>query len=655
MLENNQIAARTAPPLDLASVDCYKVILKRQAVFAGNEIDFTTGSFSGSAIVSGTFTDIPQPSEGIHGKRLSIRIDATNILPDPLNNQITINGISYGGVTSESFSFTESTVIETVQFWKSVSSIVISFASDDINYPAGSISILESVTITAPENGGDYAELVSYENGVFSFKYAGTDDDFILQPAYYLLDYPSPISVEMGAKGKLIIGSDLTGKLNGDAIIESPVFYSQALTDVRAGEYNSSISQTSLHLSPRRPLALPSTTCLLNLDNTVVQKAAIHPVFEQQFKTSPDSVNQSFEDSLYVDEPVKLDNARQLVAPKAGTVEFFLSPMLDTYHYNDKYRFIFDATSLKTIDVFSTTSTTIILPFKVRSVNRIYLKGDRARTNILGTKNVLADSRTIRLPGRLPTQRTAVTIEYTPINFSGDRISLYIDPDNNLNFAITASNNTRVISRAIEWNRNTWHRVMLTWNASNPNNTDQMRMFVDGIENNIITWGSPGFIWGGGHVWGTSSTATIGSQALIDDINLVDEFSAVNLGSDFSGSNTYMMRLDNLRFSSIAREPARIGAYDYDLAWNNNIETISPLASDAYTKGVFNFDRSEAESDFLSNLLSNEAALFSIGVEIDDGFNKILSSERNKEALLGLYQRLKPGHMRLFSKFKQEE
>ena len=196
---------------------------------------------------------------------------------------------------------------------------------------------------------------------------------------------------------------------------------------------------------------------------------------------------------------------------------------------------------------------------------------------------------------------------------------------------------------------------MCTWDVSNVDNIDQMRMFVDGIENNIVTWGTPGFVWGSGHVWGTSSTSVSGSQALIDDINLTDEFSVITLRADFSGAQPYLMRMDNLRFSSIARQPTRVGAFDYDLVWNNNTSAIFPVISDVYTKGLFDFNRSESESDFLANLLTPEASLYSIGVEIDDGFNKILSSSRNREALLGLYQRIKPAHMRLFSKFKQED
>jgi hypothetical protein len=196
---------------------------------------------------------------------------------------------------------------------------------------------------------------------------------------------------------------------------------------------------------------------------------------------------------------------------------------------------------------------------------------------------------------------------------------------------------------------------MCTWDVSNVDNIDQMRMFIDGIENNIVTWGTPGFVWGGGHVWGTSSTSVSGSQALIDDINLTDEFSVISLGADFSGAQPYLMRMDNLRFSSISRQPTRVGAFDYDLVWNNNTSAMFPVIPDTFTKGLFDFNRSESESDFLANLLTPEASLYSIGVEIDDGFNKILSSSRNREALLGLYQRIKPAHMRLFSKFKQED
>lgn len=653
MIGPNQLIARTAPPLDLESVDVYKVILERASVFAGTSFDFASGSFSGSSPISGTFTGVPQPSNATEGKRITVLLDGSNLDPGP--HTVTINGTTHGGPTSEILSFAESGLQTTAEFWTSITDITIACAPANAAYPAAAISVLEAQSFLISENFGDHAALYSYDNGVFTFRQAGTDLDYVLAPGYYLIDYPSPISIGIREKAQLVIGADINGQNSGDAIIEYPAFYSRTLTDVRAGETAEGLSHTGLHLSPYPPIALPETTLLLDLNERVAQKAGIYSTFLGQFKTTSESVNPEFEDALYIDSQVVLDNARQLVAPKAGTIEFFLSPMLDTYYDTGDYRFIMDITSRKTLNITSTTSTTIVLPFKVRAVSRVYLRSDRERTNLLGVKSVGPDSRTLRLPIRLPAQRTEVVVEYTPIDFSGDRISLYLDGYNNVNFAITASNVTRVISREINWSRGSWHRIMCTWDVSNVDNIDQMRMFVDGIENNIVTWGTPGFVWGSGHVWGTSSTGVSGSQALIDDINLTDEFSVISLGADFSGAQPYLMRMDNLRFSSISRQPARVGAFDYDLVWNNNTSAIFPVISDAYTKGLFDFNRSESESDFLANLLTPEASLYSIGVEIDDGFNKILSSSRNREALLGLYQRIKPAHMRLFSKFKQED
>ena len=653
MIGSNQLAARTAPPLDLDSVECYHIILENRAVVADSSFDFATGSFSGTGTITGAFTAITQPTNVVSGKKLTITLDGTNLGAGP--HLFTINGNTFSGAVTETLSFSESGRLTTSEFWIQIDSIDISVSQLDIRYPAASASIIEAVSITKVENSGDHAFLYSYDNGVFTFRQAGTDLDYALEAGYYLIDYPSPISIEMLDKNKLVIGASVTGTNNADSVIEFPAFYSRMIGDVRTGEVAIGVSQTSLHLSPYPPDPTPDTTLLLDLDEKIVQRAGIYPAFLGEFKTTSESVNSEFEDALYVDSQILLSNARQLVAPKSGTIEFFLSPMLDTYYENGDNRFIMDITSLKTVDLSSTTSTTIVLPFKVRSVNRVYLKGDAYRTDLLGNKGIGADGRTIRLPSRLPAQRTPVVVEYTPIDFSGDRISLYLDGYNNVNFSITASNTTRVISREINWSRGTWHRIMCTWDVANVDNIDQMRMFVDGIENNIITWGSPGFVWGGGHVWGTSSTSVSGSQALVDDINLTDEFSVISIGTDFAGSQPYLMRMDNLRFSSIAREPIRIGLFDYDLVWNDNTSAMFPVIEDAYTKGIFDFNRSDSESEFLANLLTPEASLYSIGVEIDDGFNKILSSSRNREILLGLYQRIKPAHMRLFSKFKQED
>jgi len=648
----NQLIIRAAPPLDLQSIDCYRVILEKKAVLSGNSFDFGVGAFSGSGPIFGTFASLPQPSNTSTGKKLAVTLDGTNLGPG--THTVTINGTTYGTATSETLLFSASGVQQTAEFWKTIDSIDISVEVDDPAYPAAAIQIVEAVPLTQSENGGINAEVHSYDNGVVTFRITGTSTDFILGPGYYILDYPSPVSIQMKDKGSLCIGADLSGANRGEAVIEAPTFYASTLEDVRVGESSAVINHTLLHTSPFPPAKLPEATLLLNLDDQIKDATGIYPAFLSEFKSASRSVNQAFEDALYVDRRVTLDNARELVSPKSGTVEFFLSPLLDTYYDENEFRFIMDITSLKSVDLFSTTSNTIILPFKARGVNRVYLQGDDTRENILGPRSLLSDGRTIRLPSRLPAQRTAVTVEYTPIDFEGDRISLYLDGYNNINFAITASNNTRVISREIDWKRDTWHRIMATWDVSNVDNMDQMRLFLDGTENNIVTWGSPGFIWGNGHVWGTSATGITGSQALVDDINLVDEFSVINIGSDFSGAQQYLMKMDNLRFSSIARQPARIGALDYDLVWNSNLQAVSPVIGDAFTKGLFDFNRSEVESSRLSNLISTEGSLYSIGVEIDDGFDKIRSSERSREALLSIYQKIKPAHMRLFSKFKQE-
>jgi len=230
-------------------------------------------------------------------------------------------------------------------------------------------------------------------------------------------------------------------------------------------------------------------------------------------------------------------------------------------------------------------------------------------------------------------------------------MEMWIDGYTMLNFSVLAGGSQMLISRPVNWKRNTWHRIMCTWDIGNTDNNDRIRLFVDGVEDSAMVWGG-GSIWGDGSIWGQS--LGVGTSATLSDLPAFEVFGEAVFGANFADDYLYLFRMDNCRFSSEAREPTRIGSRDYDLAWNDNIESMSPVVFDAVTKVIYDFDTDERLTANLTNLLYRDSPLYSIGIEIDDGFSK-LSNPRVRQALLNIYQRTKPAHMRLYASIKQEQ
>lgn len=649
--------AKGGPPVDLNNFDVYRLLATRTSIEDGNEIELRTGSFTQTGDqIDGYFTGFDTPSNTVAGKQLRFTLHGTDNIDFTGLNRATIQGTSAGGPVSEQILFTDYGVFTSAQRWTSITQIDLTFAANDSTKPFGAIEIQEHISLTVSEAGGTRAALQAYDNGRFDFRQAGTLTPYTLSKSYYLLDYPLRLTINLDAKGLLKVGSDLNGENSLGGVMVRPYFLNEVLDDVRAGEdKHRTRTVTSDHNSPVPIQATPQTTMLLDLNGQVRNIAGHYRIFDERFRTTSSSVNVEFGDALVLTDGIVLDNGRELINPRRGTIEFMVSPLIDTYNDFEDTRFLVDITAATLVEVESLTKTTIILPNRARKINRIYRLGDRDRTNLFVNGRLLPDGKTVKLAAPLPRQSTTVVVDYNPIDFAGDRISIYRDGYGTLSFAVTADDELFKISHQINWKRGTWHRIMATWDLGNANNADSMRFFVDGIEESIVTWGTPGLIWGGGHIWGTALTGTEGAQALVADIDISDDFSQIYLGTSYARVDNYPCLIDNLRFSSTARQPVRVGSVYRDLNFNSNTEAMLPVVEDAFTREVFDFTRGDTETEFLANVLSKSTALFTIGVTIDDGFTKIIDNAVAKNILQKLYERLKPAHTNILTSFIQDE
>jgi hypothetical protein len=645
----NILSTSSGAPLDIEEVDIYQVVLGRTALSTGNVFPFSSGTLSGTTTVTGTIIPEVQPNNSVRGKKLFVELNSSNLGAGP--NTVIINGTTFSGTVTETLTFSLAGSQTSVQFWRTISSIAISVTATVGALPAGALQITESVPLNRVENAGNYAEIQSYDNGVFTFIQAGTSTSFDLQPGRYIVDYVIPSVIGIAERGPLVIGGDLNHTNFAQSIIESPQFFNDSLDDVRRGEVSSLLTHTSLHNLSLAPTATAATTALIDLDGKISSEIPNYVNFEGTHSTSIDSVNSNFGASVIVERPLRFSNASELIGPKTGTIEFFISPIHDTWRGDGQERQIFDITNRQELSISSTTAMSVVMPFKIRTVEKIYLSGDEEKQDLRSTYSLQRDGRTILLQSRLPKQRTALVVQYTPIQSSGDRMELWIDGYTDMYFQVTSGEFSAQIIRPVNWKRNTWHRVMCSWDLGNPDRNDRIRLFVDGVEDSIIMWGS-GLVWGDGSIWGQGTTSVAPTLA---DLPPFEVFGEVTFGSNFAEERPYPFRLDNLRFSANVRAPVRVGIKDYDLAWNANTAAMYPVITDAYTKALFDFDMQGRETGSLANLLRKDTPSYAIEVQIDDGFGKITSNSKVRQALLNLYQRTKPSHMRLFASIKQEQ
>ena len=665
---NNTIETRNIPPTSLGHTDVTKILMNKFDVDDGYSLDdgYTYDGYGiggdgylaaeGYITITGNtadgyFTNICQPSNTVTGKKLSCTLGGFSNIDFSGTNTVTITGTVFGGPAFETLTFTSYGTETTSQYFTIIDEVEFELTAIDPNVSFGSLQLSELVPITKQENGGEYAEILSYNNGVFTFIISGSEDTpFILGPCHYQFDYPDNLNIPMRRKGALFIGSDINGHSQFDGTVDQVVFLNEMLDDIRFGEEATSTRTFTEDYNSPVPLSqTPQTLMLLNLNDTISNDSLSYRNYEGNFITSGRSVNSDFGEAIVFldDNAMKISNGAVVLKSDVGTIEFWISPVIDT-KYDANYRFYVDATSAQVVQVISTTSSTLTLPRRAKNVKSIRLIGDDGTgINYFEGGSLFLDGKTVFLGTPLPGNITLVNISYTPISFNGDRLSIFKDDSDNLNFSIIASDYLFMISTPIDWTRNTWHKVKATWKTNSTNNTDDMRLFVDGFETGTITWGSSDVIDGGGTVYGSEVVGTNPGYALLANIDMEDTFSEISIGNSFDSNNKSMVKIDNLRFSDIQREPGYIGSVAVDLSYNSNLSSVLPVVSDNFTTSIYDFDTLVEETAFLSNLLDKTTSLFTFDVEVDDSFKRI-DDDRSRTLLTNVIERMKPAHTNLF-------
>jgi hypothetical protein len=647
---DNRLKTNFIPPQSLTNIDIYKYIFDRISIEDNSDGYLTDGEFTLSGTqITGTFTSLPQPSNVVRGKKLRFTLHGTDNINFVSTNQAIVTGTAFGfGATTETVTFTNYGNFVTSKYFTGLTNIAFTFNGFDGYSSFGAVEVIEDITLTKSENNGDYAQILSYYNGNFRLVIFGSGGvSFNMEPTFYLVEYPTPLTIELDSKGSLFLGTDLSGENALCGTFDEVHILNEMLSDVRAGEEPPAEEKsiTRYYLSPLPATSTPQTLMLMQMDESTLNSADVYKTYNREYLTNSRSVNTSFGDCVVLtgEYPVTLTNDDGIIRQDSGTIEMWVSPAIDIYDDMDRVRYYIDITSLQTSQVMSITKNTVRLTNKAAQINSIRLVSDDGTGVDYAVGHTLAlDGRTITLRTNLPNQNTLVKVAYSPVDISGDRISIYKDGYGYLNYEIRTAVSTNVISYPIGWERNTWHRIMATYNVNNQDNRDRMRLWVDGVEGGVVTWGSPGLTYGIGITYG--SAGVLGSNFLTTNIDIVDTLSNITLGNNYDGTGNAMIRMDNLRLSFQDRQPSVVAGQSLDLNYQSDLESASPVVEDTITTIVLDFDKNVEETEYLSNLLSRSTHLFNFDVNVFDSFDIISNNDTAKSLIKNIINRIKPAH-----------
>jgi hypothetical protein len=258
------------------------------------------------------------------------------------------------------------------------------------------------------------------------------------------------------------------------------------------------------------------------------------------------------------------------------------------------------------------------------------------------------NGREIALREALPGGDVDVIVSYVPLEFSGDRISIYKSKFGQIVFSITASGIENTVKTSVNWTKNTWHRVICTYKANS--DRDSMTMFVDGVEGGTITYGT-NLTYNNGITYGQqlSDMGTIVSNSY--KIKIADDFRTIGIGGDILGGRTAYSRIDNIRFSRVARHiPRDIYGNYIDINYSENKESIYPVIEDDMTTAIINFTTVMTDNDNFASIIDPERGIYNFDIEILDDLGRI-TDEKTEDLIVELVNRLKPAHSNALVKF----
>ena len=370
-----------------------------------------------------------------------------------------------------------------------------------------------------------------------------------------------------------------------------------------------------------------------------------------------------------------LFNNNSVLKNDSSTIEFWVSPMMDTV-YDSSVRYLFDSYSSIRTSVKSLTSNIIklntaaskILSIKLLKNNQEYstyipssssgvIFDDLIRSDITGVLEggtgsdkdfslgctISSDGKTIILKDNLPGSNIYVVINYIPKQFSGQRISIFKDKFSRIIFRIITNNQEFYIPADIDWDRNSWHRVSFSYVANSKN--DYMKAIIDGVGFENMYVRVPTY---------NDLDLYSGIITTKPSIKLLEQFSEITIGDNLFKDLIAKSRIDNLRISKVARKLFRDSSGKLiDQNYSANISQVYPVSNDDLTTLILDFNINKEISNYIATIIDPVSGIFNFNVNIWDSFDTILQANNSyaEDLLFELINRLKPAHTNVVVKF----
>lgn len=510
-----------------------------------------------------------------------------------------------------------------------------------------------------------------FANGLITLEIADSGGQpYLLGNCWYEVDFPTYLEIPLPEIPRLLyIGSNFSGTEQANAVIDEMRIMDEMSVDTGRGSPtpSSGRSVTTDALIVREMETTTQTLGLFHFDDDVTNSASFYSSFSAEYIQSENSVNSTFNQSaIFNGKYLEIDN-KSVFDNDEGTIEFWVSPILDTYNDPTK-RYFIDLSPAQQVTLSRVliagqsgivSDLTIVLPVRARSISSVTITGKT--TNYYNGGSLSDSGLIITLGQALPKNIQSVIVTYVPITSQGDRFSLYKDETGAINLLVTASGTDYQITAPVYWKKNTWHRILVEWSFNNSDNQDQMMLLIDGTEVGTIRYGT-GLIYGAGSlygsptVWGSATAGTLSARNILSDINLTDIFNEIYIGADFTGQYPAMVKMDNIRFSSSMRPIVYLGGsgpgqlIGKDIFYTSNLNTANPVISDALTRLLLDFDTDPEEVVNLAMVRNATTGIFDFFVEVIDSF-RLIDTDLAHELLVEMINQLKPAHTRAFVTF----
>jgi hypothetical protein len=496
------------------------------------------------------------------------------------------------------------------------------------------------------------------QNGFFTFELADgyEGDGYVGEPynlvqGLYEFKYYTYLSIQLDVDRLYgYIGSDFTGNNIFNGVIDEFQTVSQKLIDTRVGE-TAAINQQTITKDFNSLVALTSssnTLMLLHFDTFPFQNSAsVYITASNEFIQSGIGVNSNFNQSIVItNNPVIIDNTGILHSKTQGTIEFWISPIYDTWN-DPNFRYYFDATGMVSEQVVSTNNATVNVAGKVSNVLSIKVLVGNQNIDYFAGGKIDPNGQTLYLNKALPNQQTPVIVNYIPTGTNGDRISIYKDPSGYVNFDVIASGIIYAVRAPVFWTKGSWHRLKATYIFNTGPGTDKIRFFIDGFE-----WGNN--LFGSNILFGQGvlGSSFIGQNTIQTSIIFKDTVNQLFIGSDFTGFNGAYSLIDNLRISDISRPVFLPFGESIDVNYSSNLDVVFPVTTDLYTTLLMDFDTLVTLNTSFSTLKNETTGLFDFTINIFDSFGIVNGSPKVKQVLEELINTLKPANSMVYINYR---